>query len=699
MLLERLLSSGSLRPQDSMRFVLAGSNDEPLTPQLSVPETWSLEAAQAFAPALCLNAPEKTETIEENTMPSWLWHRRKSSSSNKLKPEISILDVFNRIAGSTCYNGWKQGLFSNEISASVFYDELVAALVTRRLMLEPKDMARIGIDWAYDLPKPAKAVSAPKAMATDMLVLQNETIDGLLQKTAPHAQSKWQRFLDQSLGKEATRVAFADTINQWGGLVEENGSPKVSINLSAFRTIEGDVDVAALEHTAKIATITLELLYDVCSTAKDQTSRPISILLAGMPEILMGLGLAYDSEKARTTAACLTAIVTSTATLTSAKIAGVLGPCVSYASRHELTLRTLRNRLRATFGEANDYEHLAVVPPGIDVESGADLVLISKARYCAHEALRLAQAHGLRHMHFTGFAVSHDIAQIFNCDAGEFSPLKSLTCDYAAGAELFVRTCRSCVFGALEKLEYSEEDIEAIKSHIEGYSTLKGSPAINQSILRDKGFDDSTLQKIEDLLPFANHLSDVFTPWVLGHDFVQQRLGLNLDTLNHEGSGLLSALGFSSKEIAVANAFCCGHRSIRGVSEILEKDVSVFDTTDSLPIQAIMKMAASVQPFISSEVQACLKIPAALSASLRGELLLQAWQLGLRSIRLERTETSFKADEAPLIKRKTQSLSSRGPVTQHSALASRAIKPKAPAHSLSLRTGKAQEMPRTKRGS
>lgn len=85
--LERLFTTGSLRPQDSMRFVLAGSEAHPMSPQLSVPDAWSLESAQAFAESLCENRPAATQAIEENTLPSWLWQRR------TLGTELSLIHI------------------------------------------------------------------------------------------------------------------------------------------------------------------------------------------------------------------------------------------------------------------------------------------------------------------------------------------------------------------------------------------------------------------------------------------------------------------------------------------------------------------------------------------------------------------------------------------------------------------------------
>lgn len=689
--LERLFTTGSLRPQDSIRFVLAGSEADPLKPTLSVPNSWSLEAAQAFAQALCLHRPVSTQVIEENTLPSWLWQRRTQGSA--MRAETSVLEVFDRIAGSATYRGWKLGLWESEVEASAFYDEIQALLLTRRLVLAPQDMARLGVDWAYGLKAEDKPTQGTPIHHVNALIMQNETMDSILRRTQPLARTKWTSYLQDSQLKASTHVAFADTIAEWGSLPAHHNVPRAMLNLLAFRTPDGGIDHAALQQATTLAVILMELHHDMLIgdmlTGHVDQARPLALGIGNLAALLMSLALAYDSQEARGTAATLCAIISSTATMTSAYLASKLGSCDSFTNQRELVLRTLRNKLRATFGEKNDYDHLSILPQTLDLESGADLVLISAARYASEEALRLVQAHGLRHLQVTSLYEDPTLASLMDASTQGIKVEAALTCDYAIdGGDLFERQIRPAVTMALDKLGYDTADIKAIHDHIVGYRTLVAAPTINHASLREKGFDAATLERIEAVLPFIDHLRLAFTPWVVGASFCRVHFGLNEKEIQNPHFDMLRHLGFSSQEIAVANAFCCGHRSTKGVLELKPKHLPLFETDQMISMEAQLMMAAAVQPFITGDASLQITVPASLSADLRGDLVIKAWKLGLKGLTLEldmpyKTQ-NLMANEQQLMKRQSPRLA----LQQESTVATRqprAIKPKAASHTITLK--------------
>lgn len=686
MLLERLFSTGSLRPEDSMQMVIAGSADDCVAPVFTVPNTWRLEAAQTFAPALCQNIPASRTAVEENTMPSWLWQRRAQGSERRA--ESSVLDVYDRIAASAAYKGWKMGLWHDEVTASTFYDEVKALLLTRRFVLSAEDMSKLGLDWAYGIQSlPLNSLPTSQQNA-EGLILQNETIDFILKRTQPLAQSKWEDFLHDSLDKNQTKIAFADTIAEWGVSTNTRHAPRGLLNLLAFRTEAGNLDLAGLEQATKLAVLLMEIHYDSLSLRQDP-SRPLSLSFGNLSTLLMSLAIPYDSQEGRTTAASLAALVTATATATSAHIASIIGTCPAFTQGREACLRALRNSLRASFGEKNDYEHLSVLPQTIEIDSGADLVLISKARYAQQEALRLTQAHGLRHSQLTAMFDSHEFASLMDCAGQGIEPLPALTFDYAVGEDQYTRVPHPALALGLEKLGYDEADCQAIIDHVVGYKTLKGSPAINHAYLQDKGFDQAALAKIEAVLPFVDNLRFAFTPWVLGLGFCCTALGLHDSDLANPHLDILRYLGFSSKEIAIANAFCCGHRSVKGVLELKEKDRSVFEAGPNLGYEPLICMAGAVQSFIMGDVNLHLAIPSSLSAPLRGDFVIQAWQHGLKSLCLE-SEAPFKAGQEEVLIVKRTGVREKAP---HMLSPSRIVepnrggvfKPKAASRSVSLK--------------
>ena len=659
-MLNRLFTTGSLRPEDMTRFVHAASLEGSSAATLIAPMEWSIEAADSFRAALAQSIPSERSVLEENTMPSWLWRRQAKGTGRSV--EKSVTDVFDRIAGAAAYRGWKNGLWDNEVEASVFFDELRATLLTRRLTLAPADMARMGLDWAYGIECANTAAPTEHKAVSETLLLQNETIDAILRHKQPLARGKWARFCENSQTRCISHVAFADTISEWDTIPTSTTAPRAMINLQAFRQSDGSFDITGLQQTARLAVLLLELHYDTLGLPQ-QTTRPLAIGFSNLAGLLLSLGLAYDSRPARETAAALAAIITSTATTTSAHIASRLGPCAAFGGHRETTLRTLRNRLRAAFGEENDYERLSVRPQTLTIDSGVDLVLISAARYGAEEAADAAAAHGLRHLQVTSLFAADAFLPLLDASSQGTDAEACLTRDYALGNDDFIRRAHPSVALAMEKLGHDRADIKAAELHLTGYRTLVAAPGVSQAILASKGFDPMTLVRLEKAIQKAGSLREIFTPWILGTEFCRRILKLTSKDLSNPSLDILRHLGFSQREIEAANAFACGHSNLRGLSEIEESSRAIFATREDLTPEAQIKMAAAVQGFISGETGLTVSIPASVVAEARGNLLLTAWELGLKSITIHQMEQTPNllvkaAAMQQLMKRQTKSRSS-----------------------------------------
>ncbi|HAX91864.1 MAG TPA: hypothetical protein DCY07_06630 [Rhodospirillaceae bacterium] len=700
MLHERLFSSPSLQPHESFRFVIAGSAEEPLSPAFTVPDDWSLEAAQSFQAAVCQIVPASRRAIEENTTPSWLWQH--SAKGAETTHETSAMDVFERIAGAATYRGWKAGFWADENTASIFYDEVRAALVTRRLVIAPQAMATLGLDWAYGIPAAAAASKAPRAPHAKTLVLQNDTVDTILRRTQPLAHEKWESFFQNSLGHRTTTIAFADTIAQWGVLSTPSTAPSATINLLALRKEDGSIDIAGVRQATKLAVLLGEIFYADMTTRVTE-ERPLSLQLGNLAALLMSLSLPYDSDVARGTASALAAIVTATAAATSARLAEKNGACPAFNANREASLRALRNRLRATFDEKNDYDRLSILPQTLKIDSGVDLILIANARYASEEALHLVQKHGLRHLHLTGAMTdTSDLAPLLDSVASGVLAEQALCCDYAVGGDMFERRARPTLPLALDKLGYAPEDKAAIVDHVVGYKTLKAAPAVNHAILREKGFTDAPLARLEAVLPFVDHLRFAFTPWVLGAAFCRSVLKLSEVEVNDPAFNLLHKLGFSTQDVRTANNFCCGHRSVKGVLEIAPDHIAIFETAKDTAHEASLHMAAAVQSFVTDEVALSLPVPSSFNAPARAALVLRAWELGIKSLTLTMLSPFGKEHQAQAIsaqtdlssiKRKTPSLKTKTSMSRkkvavlQSAPSLRGTKSRASAQTVSMKRG------------
>src|SRR4029079_9497935 len=74
--------------------------------------------------------PSRLKKVEEETVPSWLWRSAPDAGSigmlaqqERATGEQSCKQVFDRLAGTWTYWGWKGGYFDSEDDARAFFDE------------------------------------------------------------------------------------------------------------------------------------------------------------------------------------------------------------------------------------------------------------------------------------------------------------------------------------------------------------------------------------------------------------------------------------------------------------------------------------------------------------------------------------------------------------------------------------------------
>src|SRR5499426_103642 len=100
---------------------------------VEVPSFWSQVASDVLAQKYFRKAgvPAKLRKVEENTVPSWLWRSEADAEavaelpeSERIVGEHSSKQVFDRLAGTWTYWGWKGGYFDSETDARAFFDEL-----------------------------------------------------------------------------------------------------------------------------------------------------------------------------------------------------------------------------------------------------------------------------------------------------------------------------------------------------------------------------------------------------------------------------------------------------------------------------------------------------------------------------------------------------------------------------------------------
>ena len=133
--------------------------------RFQVPTHWSGVAADILAQKYFRKAgvPAKAKRIEENSVPSWLWRSVPDEAALASLPEgerygseSDARQVFDRLAGTWTYWGWKGGYFSSEEDAQTFYDELRYMLAMQMGAPNSPQWFNTGLHWAYGIDGPSQ---------------------------------------------------------------------------------------------------------------------------------------------------------------------------------------------------------------------------------------------------------------------------------------------------------------------------------------------------------------------------------------------------------------------------------------------------------------------------------------------------------------------------------------------------------------
>ncbi|EKV32072.1 Ribonucleotide reductase of class II (coenzyme B12-dependent) [Caenispirillum salinarum AK4] len=136
--------------------------------EIEVPADWSQVASDVLAQKYFRKAgvPAALTPVEENDVPSWLWRKAPDAAALEKLPadervvgETSAKQVFDRLAGTWTYWGWKGGYFDTEEDARAFFDEMRFMLCTQMGAPNSPQWFNTGLHWAYGIDGPAQGHS------------------------------------------------------------------------------------------------------------------------------------------------------------------------------------------------------------------------------------------------------------------------------------------------------------------------------------------------------------------------------------------------------------------------------------------------------------------------------------------------------------------------------------------------------------
>jgi ribonucleoside-diphosphate reductase alpha chain len=152
----RTTSSEIRNPDGSIVFQLG---------DMEVPMEWSQVACDILAQKYFRKAgiPARLKPVMESDVPAWLWRHAPDEqaltelpANQRSEAERSAKQVFDRLAGTWTYWGWKGGYFDAEDDARAYFDEMRFMLCRQMAAPNSPQWFNTGLHWAYGIDGPAQ---------------------------------------------------------------------------------------------------------------------------------------------------------------------------------------------------------------------------------------------------------------------------------------------------------------------------------------------------------------------------------------------------------------------------------------------------------------------------------------------------------------------------------------------------------------
>lgn len=489
--------------------------------------------------------------------------------------------------------------------------------------------------------------------------------DGRVMKSIP-AREVWEQISYAAWRCADPGTQYDTTINEWhtcpqGGRInasnpcseymflDNTACNLASINLRKFHTEKDNIfDVEGFEYTTRLWTTVLEisvLMAQFPSKEVAQLSfdyRTLGLGFANLGSMLMVSGIPYDSEEARGIAGAISAIMTGVAYKTSAEMASFLGAFDRYEENKEDMLRVMRNHRAAAYDAEDAYVGIEIKPQGIKAQYCPDYIL-KAATKAWDDAVQLGEKYGYRNAQTTVIAPTGTIGLVMDCDTTGVEPDFALVKFKKLSGGGYFKIINESVPQALRNLGYNPQEAEAIEKYAVGAASFEGAPFINPTALREKGFTDQEIDKLNGAAKSAFEIGFIFNRFTLG-DECMQRLGFKEEQYADWSFNLLEELGFTEEQIDAANDYVCGVMTIEGAPALKEEHLPVFDCANKcgkkgeryIHAYGHIRMMGACQPFLSGAISKTINLPHEATVEEIADCYMLSWKLGLKANALYR---------------------------------------------------------------
>ncbi|QDT09886.1 vitamin B12-dependent ribonucleotide reductase [Planctomycetes bacterium K23_9] len=281
-------------------------------------------------------------------------------------------------------------------------------------------------------------------------------------------------------------VQYDTTINKWhtcpnsGAInasnpcseymfLDDTACNLASINLMKFLQADGSFNVERFRAASRLYFIAQEILVDHASYPTEPIARnshayrPLGLGYSNLGSVVMTGGMAYDSDAARGLCGSLTALLHGEANRTSAELASVVGTFDGY-SENEKSMLNVMQMHRSACEEINDSG-----PPELK----------EAARKLWDDVLQIGEKYGFRNAQATVLAPTGTISFMMDCDTTGIEPDIALVKYKQLAGGGMLKIVNQTVRLGLQKLNYSQPEIDVILKFVDENDTIEGAPGLN----------------------------------------------------------------------------------------------------------------------------------------------------------------------------------------------------------------------------
>ncbi len=282
---------------------------------------------------------------------------------------------------------------------------------------------------------------------------------------------------DGNTGAAYNRINASNPCSEYMFL-DDTACNLASINVVKFYDEKtGAFDVDAYLHVIKMSQLVLEATIHMGQfptkdiARKSYMFRTTGLGLTNLGTLFMLMGLPYDSDEARHTAAALTSIMTGYSYYVSALMAETAGPFPCYELNKTHMAKVIKNHARAAAYNAKDtrFEDMPYQPITIDHSALGKLKLDNLSQCIKQvwkETIQAGEAFGYRNAQVSVLAPTGTIAFAMDCATTSSEPFFSHVAYKKLVGGGFMTMVNPAIPTALAKLGYSAKEIADITDYV-----------------------------------------------------------------------------------------------------------------------------------------------------------------------------------------------------------------------------------------